>query len=116
MLSSVGGGDGADPAVVDADLGVDAGPVLLGAAFPPGHHALQLAVAHHGAAGVHLAGHRGRRLLRGLLRSGEDKLTLPPDVEPILNRILATLMCVSQRSFLYPPTSENPLFDKFSHD
>lgn len=58
VLSSVGGHDVADPAVVDADLGVDAGLVLLGAACPPGHHALQLAVAHHGATGVHLVGHR----------------------------------------------------------
>lgn len=80
MLSSVGGDDVADPAVVDADLGVDAGPVLLGAAFPPGHHALQLTVAHHGATRVHLVGHREGCLLRGLLHLGEDKFTLPLDV------------------------------------
>lgn len=73
--SSVGGHGVADPAVVDADLGVDAGLVLLGAAYPPGHHALQLTVAHHGATRVHLGG--GHSLLRGLLHLGEDKFTLP---------------------------------------
>lgn len=57
---SVGGHGVADPGAVVADLGVDAGLVPLGTAVTPGDHALQLTVAHHGATGVSLSGHRWR--------------------------------------------------------
>lgn len=64
VVSSVGGHGVADPAVVVADLDVDTGLVLLGAAYTPGHHTLQLTVAHHGATRVHLVGHRRTSALK----------------------------------------------------
>lgn len=54
IFGLVAGHGGADPGVVVADLGVDSRLVPLGAAIAPGHHTLQLAVAHHGATGVTL--------------------------------------------------------------
>lgn len=45
---------GADPAVVAADAGEDAGVSLHGAVVAPGNDPLQLAAAHQGAAGVPL--------------------------------------------------------------
>jgi len=57
-VTLVGGHGAADPAVVVADLGVDSRLVPLGAAITPGHHTLQLTVAHHGATGVTLMGRR----------------------------------------------------------
>ena len=57
---SVGGHGAVDPGVVVADPGVDSRPVPLGTAVAPGHHTLQLTVAHHGATRVSLIGHRQR--------------------------------------------------------
>ena len=53
-MTSVGGHGVANPGVVVADLGVHSGLVPLGAAITPGHHSLQLTVAHHGASRVSL--------------------------------------------------------------
>lgn len=55
----VGGHGVVDPSVVVADLGVDARPVLLGAAITPGHNALKLTIAHHGATRVTLKHREG---------------------------------------------------------
>lgn len=57
-VTLVGGHGAADPGGVVADLGVDSRIVPLGAAITPGHHSLQLIVAHHGAARVTLIAHR----------------------------------------------------------
>ena len=57
-MTLVGGHGVANPGVVVADLGVDSGLVPLGAAITPGHHTLQLTVAHHGATRVSLIGRR----------------------------------------------------------
>lgn len=59
-VSLVGGHGAADPGVVVADLGVDTRLVPLSAAVTPGHHTLELTVAHHGATGVTLTGDTGR--------------------------------------------------------
>lgn len=58
VLHLVGGHGAANPGVVVADLGVDSRLVPLGAPVTPGHHTLQLIVAHHRATGVTLTGHR----------------------------------------------------------
>lgn len=57
-VTLVGGHGAANPGVVVADLGVDTRLVPLGTAGTPGHHTLQLTVAHHGATRVFLIGHR----------------------------------------------------------
>lgn len=46
--------DGADPAVVAAHAGVDAGVSLHGAVITPGHDSLQLTVTHQRTTGVAL--------------------------------------------------------------
>lgn len=58
IVDLVGGHGAANPGVVVADLGVDTRLVPLGTAITPGHHTLQLTVAHHGATRVSLIGHR----------------------------------------------------------
>ena len=58
IVHLVGGHGAADPGVVVADLGVDSRLVPLGAAIAPGHHTLQLTIAHHGATRVSLIGQR----------------------------------------------------------
>lgn len=57
-VTLVGRHGAANPRVVVADLGVDSRLVPLGAAITPGHHALQLTIAHHGATRVSLTGRR----------------------------------------------------------
>lgn len=50
--------DAADPAVVAAHPGVDAGVSPHGTVVTPGHHPLQDAVTHQGATGVTLGKQR----------------------------------------------------------
>lgn len=60
FISHLVGGHGvADPGVVVADLGVDTRPVPLGTAITPGHNALKLTTAHHGATRVTLKHREG---------------------------------------------------------
>ena len=69
-VTLVGGHGAANPGVVVADLGVDSRLVPLGTAITPGHHALQLTIAHHGATGISLTGRRrkGQHVSRGDLK------------------------------------------------
>lgn len=54
MVSLVAAHHGADPVVVAAHTGVDAGVSLHGAVITPGHDSLQLAVTHQRTTGVSL--------------------------------------------------------------
>ncbi len=54
----VGSHGAGNPGVVSADPDIDSRPVPLGTAITPGHHTLQLTVAHHRATRVSLKGHK----------------------------------------------------------
>lgn len=92
-MTLVGGHGTANPGVVVADLGIDSRLVPLGTAIAPGHHTLQLTVAHHGATRVTLTESKIRQnVSKDVLKHGSATLrNSDDDFSSYLAGVLASL-------------------------